>query len=147
MGTALFVYGSLQYEAVWSLLLQRPYVPVPAQLNGYRRVRIENEGYPALVIAPAYQVNGLLHRHLEPLDLARLDAFEGQDYQRITAQVRLIGENRLVAAEVYIWQLNRFPQPNLLTEQDWDQANFEQEGLARFLERYKSLFLKIKKDF
>ena len=46
-----FVYGSLMFDAVWDALIKNRYRKVAARLDGYTRVCIRGEVYPALVEA------------------------------------------------------------------------------------------------
>jgi len=86
----LFVYGTLQDADVLGAVLGRPVVMSglrPAVAPGYRAVAYPGRVYPALVEAPNHAAPGLLIEHLSTLDMAVLDAFEGEEYRRQTIAV------------------------------------------------------------
>jgi gamma-glutamylcyclotransferase (GGCT)/AIG2-like uncharacterized protein YtfP len=91
----LFVYGTLQDPDVLGAVLGRP-VDISrlrqATAPGYRAVFYPGRVYPALVGAPDAAAAGLLIEDLSPLDLAVLDAFEGEEYRRDAIAVSLAGQ-------------------------------------------------------
>lgn len=113
----LFIYGTLQDadvlgavlgQAVDTTMLRR------AQAPGYRAVPYPGRVYPALVGADAGAAPGLLLEGLSGLDLAVLDAFEGEEYRRESITVvadglSLIADAYLpvaaIAADAPVWSL------------------------------------------
>jgi gamma-glutamylcyclotransferase (GGCT)/AIG2-like uncharacterized protein YtfP len=86
----LFVYGTLQDADILSAVLGRPTDMTslrPATAPGYRAVAYPGRVYPALVAAAADNAPGLLLEDLTELDIAMLDAFEGEEYRRETINV------------------------------------------------------------
>ncbi|MET3927864.1 gamma-glutamylcyclotransferase family protein [Devosia sp. 2618] len=103
MLAVLFAYGTLQDADVLSAVLGRPIdtkALQPATAPQYRAVPYPHHVYPALVPAPDGNAHGLLINQLSDLDLAVLDAFEGDEYRRDTITV-LVG-NHPVAAQAYL---------------------------------------------
>jgi gamma-glutamylcyclotransferase (GGCT)/AIG2-like uncharacterized protein YtfP len=95
----LFVYGTLQDPDVLGAVLGRPADMVglrPATAPGYRVVFYPGRVYPALVAASEATASGLLIEGLSALDLAVLDAFEGDEYRRKTIAVHAAGQQRRV---------------------------------------------------
>lgn len=125
----LFVYGSLMFDPVWTRVVGQPKTSVPASLSGYRRYAVRDETYPAILAQSGAQVAGQLIRGLAAEQLARLDAFEGDDYRRIVVDV--FAEQRLWPAHTYL-----FLRPDLLTDQDWDVDGFARSGIDEFMRRY-----------
>lgn len=85
MARALFVYGTLQDQDMLFAVLGRP-LPSSAMIEAvapnHRAALYPGRPYPALTLAPGRKAPGLLLYNLAPRDMARLDAFEGADYQR-----------------------------------------------------------------
>lgn len=93
----LFAYGTLQDPDVLGAVLGRPVDMSrlrPATAPGYRAVFYPGRVYPALIRAPQATPAGLVVADLSPLDLAVLDAFEGDEYRRETIVVRIGEEQR-----------------------------------------------------
>ena len=99
----LFVYGTLQDADVLAAALGRP-VSVAglrrATAPGYRAVAYPGRVYPALVASAADAAPGLLVEHLSPLDIAVLDAFEGEEYRR--EPIAVLTDGTQYAADAYL---------------------------------------------
>ena len=55
---SVFVYGTLMAEEVCDALLERPHNRFPAKLSGYKRHRIRQQVFPAII--PASQTDTIL---------------------------------------------------------------------------------------
>ncbi|KQX38949.1 hypothetical protein ASD04_09900 [Devosia sp. Root436] len=99
--TMLFVYGTLQDADVLGAVLGRP-IDVAglrrALAPGFRAVAYPGRVYPALVAADLDTAPGLLLDRLSPLDMAVLDAFEGEEYRREAITVLAGGARHLAGA-------------------------------------------------
>jgi len=124
----IFTYGSLMFEEVWSRLVKGAYTRAPALLEGYTRRCVKNEEYP-VVFEANESVKGVLYYDVEPYDIARLDAFEGEYYER-----KSILLHNCVDAEVYVLKQAYF---DIIDDRKWDEEAFAQEGIKRFCESYK----------
>ncbi|MFT4102412.1 MAG: gamma-glutamylcyclotransferase family protein [Burkholderiaceae bacterium] len=133
---AVFTYGSLMFPSVWTAVVRGRYPSQRAWLHGFRRYAVRDEAYPAAVRDPGARIAGRLYRDVDADDLARLDAFEGAEYERITVPVRPIGEDGrmddAVDAELYL-----FLPADRIDPRDWDPGWFESEGLAAFSRQYR----------
>jgi len=129
--TNLFVYGSLMYEQVWRRLVTRKFLQKAARLSGYRRLRIKNEDYPALVKGIG-TVFGNLWLDVDDENLRRLDRFEAACYQRVPGVV--IDESGAEIAVEYfeIKESHR----SIVEEVEWNEREFERKGLSRFVKNY-----------
>ena len=99
----LFVYGTLQDPDVLAAALGRPAAASilhAARAPGYRAVAYPGRVYPALVPCAGTAATGLLVEGLTPLDMAVLDAFEGDEYRRETMRVEAGGA--MVTAQAYL---------------------------------------------
>ncbi len=97
----LFVYGTLQDEDQVRRLIGRPLPWQPAVLTGYRRSVDPSIGYPVVHAAPGSRVDGKLLEGIDDRVLEALDAYEGDQYRRIIAQVQTSGGGA-VDAYVYV---------------------------------------------
>jgi len=130
--TACFTYGSLMYADIFRAVTGQPCLSEPAQLDGYRRHPVRGEDYPGIRPAAGARVSGVLYRNITPETLARLDAFEGGQYQRKIVDVRP-NEGAAVCAWVYVFHLAHLHR---LDDGDWDAEHFLQHGKARFMRRH-----------
>lgn len=140
-GTTVFVYGSLMSARVWQAVTGRPWNACrPARLPGWRRHALRDRDYPGLVPSAGADTTGLCILDVDAGALARLDAFEGSPYRRVTVEAVLDdGDPRApvppdaarVPAQVYAW-LDR----SQCLDEDWDPMRFEAEFLAGFLARH-----------
>lgn len=98
---ALFVYGTLRDPELVRSLTGHTFPTRPARLDDHQRIT-PARGYPYLVPQPGATVDGLLLDGIDPVSLARLDAYEeeGTLYRRRT--VRVNTEAGEVAAEAYL---------------------------------------------
>ncbi len=80
----LFVYGTLADPAALGRCAGRPLkaAPLPAQLLGFRRVRLRGARYPTLRRAPGALVQGVIIRVNADM-LVRLQAYESVRYQQV----------------------------------------------------------------
>ncbi len=132
---AVFTYGSLMFPSVWSAVVRGSYPGRRAVLQGFRRYAVRGETYPAAVRDPDARIAGQLYAGVDADDLARLDAFEGNEYQRITVPVRLIAadgrQGEEIEAELYL-----FLPADRIDPRDWDPDRFRTDALSTFIARY-----------
>lgn len=81
--TYLFVYGSLCDKSLRQTLLGHDSPSQFAKLVGYRAFYLLNQPYPALRRVPSAVTPGRLISGLKPVDLRRLDVYEGDWYTRV----------------------------------------------------------------
>ncbi|HEY1058516.1 MAG TPA: gamma-glutamylcyclotransferase family protein [Limnobacter sp.] len=127
----VFVYGSLMYLPVWQQVVQGQYAQQPAMAHGFARYAVPGEQYPAMVVQAAGQVRGLVWLNVDHGDIQRLDAFEGEEYERRTIWVNMSGSDQSLQADTYIWL-----KPERLRGDEWDVKAFEQQGLQQFLNKH-----------
>ena len=127
----LFVYGTLLNAEVLEAVIGVRLDPEPATLDGYERFRVAGAPYPGIVLAPGATVRGGLYRGLGARDLERMDAFEGDLYQR--ARVSLtIGDGARTPAWTYVVP----PESRaLLSNESWDEARYLERDHQDFLAR------------
>ena len=121
----VLTYGSLMFEPVWSAVVTGRYSSRAVRVDGWQRYVIPGEDYPGAVLSAGSSMTGVVWEGVGAEDLARLDAFEGDQYER----VRVLVEPDSRPAWIYAWRGAR-PLASTL----WDPDAFAQrEVMARFL--------------
>jgi hypothetical protein len=143
-----FFYGTLMAPKVLHRVCRGPANPStlsisnsltirPALLKLYRRHRVKNADYPAIIPHNSSTVRGTLVQGLTDGDIWRLDIFEGDEYERKKVKVRVITdntsheptENQLgeeFEAESYIWIAGE----HQLEDSEWDFDEFMREKMV-----------------
>ena len=129
--THLFTYGSLMFEDVWNRLVKGNYLSQKATLMGYARRSVKEDEYPVIFQANEL-VEGVVYYDIDEEDMAILDAFEGEYYER--TEVELLIKNEPVQAYVYVLKESYF---DIIDPKPWSEALFATEGIKRFLAHYK----------
>ncbi len=127
-----FTYGSLMWADIMARVCGREFASEPASLAGHRRHPVRGQDYPGLRPAPGGQVAGRLYRDVDAAAWARLDAFEGEEYERVDVVVAL-ADGATLPAQVYRF---RTEFAGRLLPGDWDAEAFAREGRERFIARY-----------
>ncbi len=122
----VFTYGSLMYESVWCRVVTRRYVQKIGTVQGFRRLKVNNEVYPGLIKGEG-EVQGVVYFDVTAEDLTRLDQFEGALYHRKEIDVRCADGTRARAWGYIV----RDKYKGLLGDV-WSPEEFERVGLARF---------------
>ena len=147
----VFTYGSLMYPQVWDRVVRGRYRSAAATLAGFSRRALIDASYPAAVPDPGGRISGRIYFDVDADDLARLDAFEADEYRRDEVEVEVEAEaeaeagtgtgvgtpprareaTRPARAQLYVYLVASRLAPN-----DWDAARFEREHLADFARRH-----------
>ena len=133
--THIFTYGSLMYEPVWQSLVTQNYAFQMGSVHGFERKSVLQQTYPALVPSPhtASCVSGKVYLNVSAKDCRQLDAFEGEEYDRISLRVELAtGEQ--IQADTYVFKPEFYHR---VDKSDWSVTEFENQGLTEFLQHYK----------
>jgi len=126
----IFTYGSLMFPAVWQTVVRGDYRSSPATIHGFRRVCVRDANHPALIIsARAAPIAGRVYFDVSTDDIARLDHFETDNYERVSVAVTV--EGSASAGEAYL-----AVDTVALTDINWNEKSFEQTGLPVFLTTY-----------
>jgi len=127
MSTNVFTYGSLMFREVLDRAVIGRYQGVSARAHGFTRGSIAGQIYPGMIPDATQEVAGTLYFGIEPDDLARLDFFEGEEYERSAISVACEG-GRIEYAQAYIYLF-----PEKLTQTAWIPKDFD---LPQFLRTY-----------
>lgn len=130
-----FTYGTLMWPDIMARVCG-PAAPADAPraatLAGHARHPVRGEDYPGMIPAEGGTVVGRLYLDLPEEAWARLDAFEGDAYERREVLVTLPG-GQWMTAWTYVF---RADVADRLDAGDWDEGRFAREGKARFAARY-----------
>lgn len=127
-----FTYGSLMWADIMARVCGREFAGEPASLADHARRPVRGQDYPGLCAAPGGLVPGRLYRDVDAQAWARLDAFEGEEYERVGVLVAL-PDGRALPAQAYRF---RAAFADRLLPGDWDAEAFAREGRERFIARY-----------
>ncbi len=112
-------------------VLGRPltsFTPEPATLNGYKRVYVAGATYPGIIQDADSSIAGILARDVTAEEVARLDTFEGPDYETHNVSVEVASGVRM-EARVFV------PMPSLaLTDTPWFLDDWQGTEKAKFLD-------------
>jgi Gamma-glutamyl cyclotransferase, AIG2-like len=116
-----------------------------AVLHGFHRRAVKFAEFPAIIANPSRTVRGAYIAGLTDRDIQRLDAYEGDMYQRRKVKVKLLRDVKLqdsipdsklasledaeVEAETYVWALD----PKDLDKDEWDFENFRTTKLRAWI--------------
>ena len=125
-----FTYGSLIFPEVMQIVCGRPLASVRAEAPGIRREALHGAVYPGAVRDANATAPGRLYEGLGPADLARLDAFESDFYDRVAVRVVTAAG---VPHDAWIYLVGA-PNQHLLAGKPWDFEGFAARELPAYLE-------------
>jgi gamma-glutamylcyclotransferase (GGCT)/AIG2-like uncharacterized protein YtfP len=115
----VFTYGTLMFPPVWHEVTGSLAFGKAATLVGFERRALRGRTYPGLVEAPDGSTEGILYVDVSETALRRLDAFEGDEYERATVTVQTHGGPR--TATTYVLAPRRRED---LEHFDWEPPRF-----------------------
>lgn len=130
----VFVYGSLMNDEVLACLIEGPFRKIEATLHAYKRVKVINATFPALISDDKSRVEGMLIFGVTPDQIKTLDDFEGDYYKRITVEVDTKDKQR-EQCETYLF---RDEYKHFLRDEEWDNRIFREKHLQAFIRRHFS---------
>ena len=129
----IFAYGTLMIPEVMYAVTTREFRFKNAILRGYARFTVKGESYPGIIPVTDEVTEGVIYFEVDELSLARLDAFEGNLYQRKPIRVET-KEREIRDAETYVIK----PEyRGCLSSKEWNVKEFNQKHLEVFLETYQ----------
>lgn len=123
------IYGTMPPETwqVTSLRIR------PAVLHSYCRYQVRSVDYPGIVPEAGRTVRGTYVEGLTEGDIWRLDAFEGNEYERKKVNVKILSdsgeETEEVGSETYVYVAGR----DNLNDDEWDFQEFMRSKLSRWV--------------
>jgi gamma-glutamylcyclotransferase (GGCT)/AIG2-like uncharacterized protein YtfP len=126
----VFAYGTLVYPQLVEAVTGRGFESEPATLPRYEAYLVERLCYPAAVESRESRMRGRLYRRVDEVALARLDRFEGIEYERRRVRVETDDGNRI---ECFAWM----PAARLRTRVSvtrWCPDQFAREQMREWLD-------------
>jgi gamma-glutamylcyclotransferase (GGCT)/AIG2-like uncharacterized protein YtfP len=128
----LFVYGTLMIPSVMYAVTTRKFRSADAVLRGYARYTVKGESYPGIIPETDAVTEGIVRLDVDELSLKRLDAFEGDLYQRTPISVET-EKGAIFNVETYIVK----PEyRDSLSTKKWNLEEFSKNHLESFLKTY-----------
>ena len=133
MPVHLFTYGTLIWPVILHKVVKHKYHARPGFLNGFRRVKVRNQVYPALIKAAKYRISGMIYFNIDLEDLQQLDIFEGPMYNRIKVSPTLLS-GEVISAHTYVCNDNYLSEVSPLD--DWFPQNFLDSDKQIFVKKF-----------
>lgn len=131
---SLFAYGTLLEPRIWKAVTgARSIVSEPATLPNHSIFRVEGADFPGILAdRPGDEVPGRLFSEIDPVALARLDAYEDEFYERRGVEV-ILADGRTVPTQAYV-----VPERHRswLSDERWTIEWFRTEALDSYLRRH-----------
>lgn len=128
----LFTYGSLMCADIMLEVSGQKTRHQAAHLNNYFCSQIHNETYPGITPVTGERVSGVVYFDLNTRALEKLDAFEGEYYERKDVDVQCSGTTPTKAMAYIIKPEYR----KILTGTPWSFEDFLQRGKKEFETHY-----------
>ena len=129
----IFTYGTLMIPSVMHAVAARKFRFINAVLKGYARFTVKGESYPGIIQAKDAVTEGIIYFDVDEWSLERLDAFEGDLYQRTPVWVKTEKE-QILKAETYVIKSE---YQGYLSSKEWNVKEFAKKHLKAFLEGYQ----------
>ncbi|MBM9538013.1 gamma-glutamylcyclotransferase family protein [Desulfobulbus alkaliphilus] len=126
---ALFCYGTLQSSLVMKAVTGQEFSGQEATLNNWARFRVRDSEYPGIIPQQDSLVSGKLYWGLSDEAMKKLDAFEGDKYERVIVQVAKADGSY---EDAYVYAIKEDCQ-QFLSKDPWDFDRFMQNGLEKFI--------------
>jgi gamma-glutamylcyclotransferase (GGCT)/AIG2-like uncharacterized protein YtfP len=127
----LFCYGTLQFPSVLNEVTGLWLEALPAVLDDHACFAVRGEVYPGIIPRPGATTNGVVYSGLGTVHLQRLDAFEGDLYERRRVCVSNASGDPLQAWTYVVAPRHR----RRLAREPWDREAFETGHLRHFVRR------------
>jgi len=118
------VYGSLTIPKVLSEILARKPDSATSTISGWKRVRVRNRLYPAIIQGTG-TVDGLTLLNLTKEEMLRLDKFEAPNYHLVEVKTTDGYE---------AWSYTWYGGADTLTPEEWNRELFISNNLPGFLD-------------
>jgi gamma-glutamylcyclotransferase (GGCT)/AIG2-like uncharacterized protein YtfP len=126
----IFTYGSLMYAEIWNKVVRGKHCRENATVSGFAVRKVRGESYPGMIRScPGSNVRGVVYFDVSEGDLALLDRFEGEYYERITTACFLsFGRKREAGAYLF-----RAEFRHMLERVEWSPSCFGAAEIRKML--------------
>lgn len=131
---SLFAYGTLLEPRIWRAVTgAKSIVSEAATLPDYSIFRVEGADFPGILAdCPGEEVPGQLFSEIDPVSMARLDAYEDEFYERREVEVILSEGTKLRTQAYVVPERHR----SWLSNERWTFEWFRSEALESYLVRH-----------
>ena len=123
----VFVYGTLLFTEILEGLTGRSFSTQNAALKKFKRLRVAEGDYPAIIEAREEVVQGSLVFNVDARSMEVLRFYEGDDYECRKLEVTV--NDKSIMAWVFVWNEDMA----LLSNADWNKDYFKRKFLADYL--------------
>ena len=109
------------------------YTNIHGILNGFCKLSIKDEIYPAIIPDGESIVDGVVYKNISRMAWGRLDRFEGKLYKRQSVMISLDDGNSL-ESETYVLRPEFI---SILKNSEWDFTNFLNSDKEHFISEYR----------
>ncbi|MBD3669767.1 MAG: gamma-glutamylcyclotransferase [Gammaproteobacteria bacterium] len=129
----VFVYGTLIFSKIITAVLGKAFDGETAKLHDFAAYKVIGESYPGLWRLDGVSAEGVLYHGMSKEDLAKLDRYEGEEYQREIMEVETEDGCRH-RAWVYMY---RPAYIHLLSEIPWSAEHFNESDINEYVARMR----------
>jgi len=129
--SCLFCYGTLQLGDVFQRVCGEKRLAQTASLADHAAYYLRDQTYPGIRAEAGKRLPGRLYQGIDIRMWQKLDAFEGEEYQRQSVQVFVPGRGGFLEAQIYTLKSGSRSQ---LTHQPWTLQAFRSRHLTTFLQ-------------
>lgn len=124
----LFVYGTLIFDEILSVLLKRKFVSTPGLLENYKLKKFSDAEYPGIITEMNSFVSGKIIFDINAQDISILDSYEGVMYKRRILKVKTNTKEH--DCQVYIVD---HKYRDKLSEDPWCPLDFRNNSLNSYI--------------
>ncbi len=128
----LFAYGTLMCEDIMSSIVGSEQPRIEGILKGYRRLKLQNEYYPAIIEQENCEVKGVVYYGVVESGWRQLDRFEGEMYRRQMVEIQIADGSEINAYTYVLKEQYR----GRLSQNEWNFAEFLKNGKRVFMSNY-----------
>ena len=133
----IFTYGSLMFDEVWSRVIVGGYDKSTSTLKGFTRKAVIKEEYPVIFkTGQTDTVEGVIYYNVSIEDVRRLDAFEGEYYDRQHVKAQTLKADTI---DVHVYVL-KDAYRHIASQEDWDPEYFKEKGMNYFISEYSGFY-------
>ena len=125
----LFVSGPLMFRDVVKAVAGKTFPAKGGRLNGFAQFAVKDEGQSAMILFPDRVVEGVVYFDVDDESLARVDAFQGNRFEREEVSVET-EEGGWLEAGAYCLKLRR---RKILSVDEWDEDDYRDNHLKKVL--------------
>lgn len=129
----VFVYGTLIFPQVMEAVTGKVHKGQTAKLHNFAAYKVVGDVYPGIWHLEGVSTDGILYQGISKDELAKLDLYEGEEYNRELLEVETEDGNTH-RAWVYTY---RPAYRHMLSELPWSAEHFNESELDAYVSKIK----------